>query len=137
METQETVRVLVCRPKQSPTVEDVPNEFETWQELVKGTGERKGRVQYIHLEDGVQMICNEDGQYVCEPNRLVPGRAPVPAVKPDFVFGAEGKADPGTIGVHRAFGTFALSRVGTKGACASLTDEDIRIWTAILHWTAP
>lgn len=128
---EEKIRVLVCRVGQSPTIEEVPNKFETWQKLVEGY------VQFVPLGDGIEMVCNEDGSHTCLPNCYVPGLAPnVKLSDYSFVIKPMDAPPPGELGIHKTFGTIIIARTRGNHALVSLTDEDAAQWaTAILAVT--
>ncbi len=130
METEERIQVLVCRVGRPPQAEFVPNKFETWQRLVKGEHQSDAMVQFVHLLDGVELICNEDGRLVCPPNCLIPGMAPVFKEEDySFIRRPVDAAAPGTMGAHETFGTIALGRSTGNHKFVSLADDEIRRWT--------
>ena len=137
----ETIKALVCRPGKDPAVEELEDQFELWQKLVRGDGQRLGHIEIVHLHNGVFMICNEDGRMSCNFNREVPGIAPeVNESAFSYVAKPKDAAAPGTVGVHRVYGTFALVRKKPSGrgglGILSLSDEDVERWTGALKWMA-
>lgn len=136
MEGKQSVRVLVCRPGEAPTVETLVDDLRVWQDLVKGKDEEDSTISVIPICDGIEMICNDNGWYICEFNRRVPAVAGGIPKDVDFVFrlGNNGRplAKPSDVGFFEVYGTFALMRSGGDSQ-ASLTDEDITVWTLILR----
>lgn len=66
------MRVLVIKPGQAPTTQDIDNTLEDLQELVNVQGRKYIEVFYP-FNDSVACICNEEGKlYPCfEPNRAI------------------------------------------------------------------
>jgi len=128
--TEELIRVLICRVEQQPTVEDVPNKFETWQKLVAAGDQSKGYVEFIRLSDDVVMIANEDGSYICPQNCYVPGLAPNVSLKDfDFVVGPRDMPPPGELGVHKTYGTIIIAKhTGNHQQPVSITEEEAELW---------
>ena len=116
-----TLRVLVCRVEQEPVVEEVTPGFESLQKIVGGY------LEYICIEEGIDLWCNEEGRILNLPlNRRFAARAPtvepgVAVIKMD-----ENLADPGQWGYHAIHGDFFLARSDSEGSTTSLTDEDIQ-----------
>lgn len=121
-----TIKALVCRVGEDPRVEECPEDLGAWQKLVDGY------IQVVHLDDGVLLVCNEEGQQRRLPfNGFVPGRAP--KLPPEFhAVGLPADApDPGEFGVHVLLGNFALVRYG-EGDYEPLVDRDVMMWLPVL-----
>lgn len=50
------IKVLIVEPKKAPRIEEIENTLESLQYIVGGL------VEYINLEDDVDLICNEEGK---------------------------------------------------------------------------
>lgn len=139
MATKRTVRVLVCRPGKQPAVEMITDTLETWQSLVKSEGQDIGYVQEIPIDrNRISVVCNEDGQRLCPLNRVIPALAPQLPRDVNFVVDTTkgARPAPGTMGVHKLYGTFAVVRAGIAGrGYISLLDSDVAVWTALLQLT--
>jgi hypothetical protein len=122
-----TIKAIVCRVGEDARVEEMPVDFKQWQHFVRGC------VQEVHLDNGVLLLCNEDGKPMGLPfNGYVPGRAPVPPPDIPVIHGVEGPP-PGEFGAHRLRGNFALVRRGTGGNDYDpLTDLDVVMWLPVL-----
>ncbi|KLU62317.1 hypothetical protein CEB3_c13610 [Peptococcaceae bacterium CEB3] len=60
------IKILVFRPGQSPEVRAIPNTLKALQSVVGGY------IEVIHLEDGLLLVCDEEGKLKgYPPNRRV------------------------------------------------------------------
>lgn len=50
------IKVLIVEPKKEPRIEEIENTLESLQTVVGGL------VEYVNLEDDVDLICNEEGK---------------------------------------------------------------------------
>jgi hypothetical protein len=128
-----TVRILICRVTDEgakrPEVDEVPNRYEWFSEIVGG---RIERVDLGH-DDGVELWCNEESRLLRLPfNRNVPARAPLVPEGWEVLCPAPDAAAPGTMGVYDLHGTFFLARADEEGHIASLTDADVAKYRALL-----
>ena len=116
-----SLRVLVCRVGQEPVVEEVTPGFQSLQKIVGGY------LEYICIEEGIDLWCNEEGRIMDLPlNRRFRARAPsvdpgVSVTKMD-----ENLADPGQWGYHEIHGDFFVASSDAEGSTTSLTEDDIR-----------
>ena len=113
------IKILVCPIGQSPVVEEIEPTLENEQAIVGGY------LEFVELDDGVELVCNEDGRDSLPFNRSVPAMSPehppgfaTVELSPDL-------APPGTMGVHRVHGEFFLMRHDEDGEPVSLLDADI------------
>ncbi len=66
-----SLRVLVCRVEQEPVAEEVAPGFESLQKIVGGY------LEYICIEEGIDLWCNEEGRILNLPlNRRFAARTP-------------------------------------------------------------
>lgn len=67
-EKENEIRVLLIEPGALPRAAAIPNTLEAFQQAVGGT------IEAVELEDGVCLICNEEGKLLGLPaNRRVGG----------------------------------------------------------------
>lgn len=93
---QANIRVIIVRPGEPPEETVVSNKLKTFQGIVGGY------IETMHLEDGVILVCNEEGKLKpLPPNTYVPECSDVIA------------------------GTFFLTHYGGEGYFISLTDEQV------------
>jgi hypothetical protein len=118
---------VVCRVGEPARVEMVSPDYEDLSALVGGM------VEVAYVSPDVELVCNEEGQYLCPFNRDVPALAPpLPAGFEDaFVIAEPGTIAPGSgqIGVHQVHGNFFLCAPGLR----SLSAERAREWAEQLN----
>lgn len=122
------VKAIVCRVGETPKVEQLEDTLPAWQKLVDGY------IEIVHLDDGVYIVCNDEGRFTQPFNRLVPGRAANIDEKTfDVIVGPKDRPPPGEFGMHEMFGTFAIVRTNwDNGEFCSLVDRDVTMWLPAL-----
>ena len=56
MKTNNFIKVLVVEPNKEPYIKEIENSLESLQDIVGGL------IEYINLENNVDLICNEEGK---------------------------------------------------------------------------
>lgn len=106
------IKVIICKVGEQPEVIEIDSSLEAAQAVVGGLIEclqMNGS-----LSSGVDLWCNEEGLFTCEPNRLV--------------MPAHGHSTP----IH---GAFFLARHDSEGDTISLTDADVEEWIPVMEST--
>jgi hypothetical protein len=63
-----TIKVITCRVGQAPRVEEMETGLASMQAMVGGY------ITCLAIDEGVDLWCNDEGLFTCEPNRLVRGQ---------------------------------------------------------------
>jgi hypothetical protein len=94
------IKVIICKVGEKPEVTEIDKGLKAMQAVVGGM------IECVQLDGdytgGVDLWCNEEGLFCCEPNRLI-GRTPIN-------------------------GDFFLARHNGEGTTISLTKADVAKW---------
>lgn len=61
---QKEIKVLMVEPGEHPKVTTLKNDLDSLQEAVSIGAEYKGLIEIIGLEEGVCILCNEEGKLI-------------------------------------------------------------------------
>lgn len=81
-------------------------------------------------DDGLFVVCNEDGRRLLKPNARVQGRMPdLSARKPSFIINLTGHdlPAPGEMGFFDFYGDFFFTRVDDEGELIGISKEDFKL----------
>lgn len=85
------ITVLMVEPGKSPAVTTLTNDLDSLQKAVSIGADYQGLIELIGLEEGVDILCNEEGKLIgLEGNRRI-GRDIIAGVF--YVVGNNGKGD--------------------------------------------
>lgn len=98
------IRVIICKVGEAPEVTEIECGLDAMQAIVGGS------IECVRLGDYIDLWCNEEGLFCCEPNRLI------------------GSRPGGPRGPLPIRGDFFLARYTPEGKTVSLTDADVAKW---------
>lgn len=94
------ITVIICKVGEEPTVTEIESGLDAMQAIVGGL------IECVSITadetGGVDLWCNEEGLFLCQPNRLM-----------------------GLIPIH---GDFFIARHDNQGNTTSLEDADVEKW---------
>jgi len=94
------IKVIICKVGEQPEVTEIESGLDAMQAIVGGLIECVAITR--DADGGVDLWCNEEGLFTCQPNRLV-GQTPI-------------------------HGDFFLARHNNEGDTLGLTEADIAKW---------
>lgn len=106
MKKEKNIRVLKVSPGSAPEVVTLKNELSALQDAVSIEAGYRGSIEVLGMEDGVDLLLNEEGKLIgLPPNRVIFDK--------DIIMG-----------------TFYVVSVDDKGNLASLPDPMVEKYTA-------
>ena len=67
---EKEIRTLMVEPMESPKLVTLQNDLDSLQKAVSIGAPDQGLIEFVHLEDNVSVLCNEEGKLIgLAPNR--------------------------------------------------------------------
>ena len=67
---EKQIRALMVEPMESPKLVTLQNDLDSLQKAVSIGAPDQGLIEFVHLEDNVSILCNEEGKLIgLAPNR--------------------------------------------------------------------
>ena len=67
---EKEITVVKVAPMKAPVIDTLVNDLDSLQKAVSIGASEQGLIEFVHLEDNVSIICNEEGKLIgLTPNR--------------------------------------------------------------------